>query len=122
MNAIKKHLNSYLYAFRGIGLSLRYETNMILHVIATLAVIAMNWGLNISRTDWLLTLILIGVVWMSEIFNTAIERLSDRVSQSQDELIRQAKDLAAGAVLVACIVAVVCGAIIYYPYLLTCRM
>jgi diacylglycerol kinase len=117
MNAIKKHLNSYVYAFRGIGLALQSEPNMILHLVATLAVVALNYVLGISRTDWLITLVLIGVVWMSEIFNTAIEKLADRVSQSHDELIRQAKDLSAGAVLVVCIVAVVCGAVIYYPYL-----
>lgn len=119
MSAIKKHLNSYVYAFRGIGLALRYEINMILHLIATAVVIGANYALQVSRTDWLFTLVLIGVVWMSEIFNTAIEKLADRVSQSHDELIRQAKDLSAGAVLVICIIAAVCGVIIYYPYLFT---
>lgn len=117
MNVIKKHLNSYVFAFRGIGLALRYEVNMTLHLVATLGVISMNFLLNVDRNDWIFTLILIGVVWMSEIFNTSIEKLADRVSKDHDDLIRQAKDLAAGAVLVVCIVAVICGGFIYYPYL-----
>lgn len=117
MNAVKKHINSYVYAFRGIGLAMRYEVNMMLHVIATLGVIVMNLVLHVDRNDWVFTLMLIGVVWMSEIFNTAIEKLADRVSKDHDELIGQVKDLAAGAVLVVCIVAVICGVIIYYPYL-----
>jgi diacylglycerol kinase len=116
MNAIKKHLKSYVFAFRGIGLALRLEVNMTLHLIATLVIVGTNYILNVDRADWLFTLMLIGVVWMAEIFNTAIEKLADRVTQNNDDLIRQAKDLAAGAVLVICIVAVVCAVIIYYPY------
>lgn len=114
---IKKHLNSYRYAIRGIWLALRYEVNMTLHLVATVAVIVTNYMLELSRTDWLITLLLIGIVWAAEIFNTAIEKLADRVSKDNDELIRNAKDLAAGAVLFVCIVAAICAVIIYYPYL-----
>lgn len=116
MNAIKKHLASYPYAFRGIWLAFRHERNMIFHMAAALVVLLLNYLLHVSRTDWLITLMLIGMAWMSEIFNTAIEKLADRVSANQDPLIGQAKDLAAGAVLILCLIAVVCGVIVYLPY------
>jgi diacylglycerol kinase len=114
---IRKHLLSYRYALRGMWLAFRFEPNMAIHVGAALAVVVINYWLDVTKTEWLITLILIGVVWMAEIFNTAIEKLADRVTKEQDPLIGQAKDLAAGAVLVICIVAVVCAGIIYTPYL-----
>lgn len=115
---IKKHLNSYKYAWRGIWLAFRYERNMLVHLLAAAVVIITNLVLSVNQTEWLITIILIGIVWMSEIFNTAVEKLADRVTQNQDPMIGQAKDLAAGAVLIICITAVVCALIIYYPYLL----
>jgi diacylglycerol kinase len=114
---IKKHLASYRFAFRGIGLAVRLEKNMIIHLIAALAVISVNYSLKVSRVDWVITIALIGVVCAAEIFNTAIEKLADRVTTQQDPIIGQVKDLSAGAVLIVCIAAALCGVIIYWPYL-----
>jgi diacylglycerol kinase len=115
---IKKHLASYRYAFRGIVLAFRSEDNMIIHVVAAVAVLLLNYLLHVTATEWLITLMLIGLAWMAEIFNTSIEKLADRVSKEHDPLIGQAKDLAAGAVLIIGLIAVVCAAIIYLPYVL----
>ena len=117
MNSIRKHLSSYQYAIRGIRLAFYYEHNMRYHFAAAIAVLIVNYLLHISRTDWLITLMLIGLAWMSEIFNTAIEKLADRVSAEHDPLIGKAKDLAAGAVVIICFFAVICALIIYIPYL-----
>jgi len=114
---IKKHLDSYRFAFRGIAFAFQAEKNMIIHLIAALAVIAVNYLLGISRVEWLITLVLIGVVCAAEVFNTAIEKLADRVTREQDSMIGQVKDIASGAVLIVCIAAAVCGAVIYWPYL-----
>ncbi len=117
MNEIKKHLASYQYSINGIWLAFRYENNMIFHLVAAITVVIVNSLLKVNQTEWLITLILIGLAWMAEIFNTAIEKLADRVTKEQDPLIAQAKDLASGAVLIICIIAVVCAAIIYLPYM-----
>ena len=114
---IKKHLASYRFAFRGIWIAMQSEKNMIIHTIAALAVMIVNYILEISRLEWLLTIILIGVVCAAEIFNTAIEKLADRVTTENDLMVGQVKDLAAGAVLIVCIAAAACGVIIYWPYL-----
>ena len=119
MNRIKEHLASYRYSIRGILLAFRYEHNMIFHLAATIAVVVINILLKVNKTEWLITLILIGLAWMAEIFNTAIEKLADRVTKEQDPLIGQVKDLASGAVLIICCFAVACAIIIYLPYLLT---
>jgi diacylglycerol kinase len=117
MKSIRKHLNSYKYAMRGIQLAFRYEHNMRYHVAAAIAVVVVNYLLGVSRVDWIITLMLISLAWTAEIFNTAIEKLADRVSADHDTLIGQAKDLAAGAVVTVCFFAVVCAFIIYIPYL-----
>jgi diacylglycerol kinase len=118
MNRIKRHLLSYKYAARGIWLALALDQNMRIHAMVTIAVVFMNYFLDISRIDWIVSLMLIGLVWMAEIFNTAIERLADRVSQERHVLIAQAKDMAAGAVLIICVFAAICAIFIYSPYLL----
>lgn len=117
MKHIRKHLNSYQYAIRGIRLAFLYENNMAYHLAAAIAVVIINVLLAVSRVDWLITLILVSLAWMSEILNTAIEKLADRVTKDHDPLIGQVKDLAAGAVLIICIFAVICACIIYIPYL-----
>ena len=117
MNPIRKHLISYKYAIRGIWRAFRHEPNMRFHLAAAVAVIVVNCLLQISTTDWLITLMLIGLAWMAEIFNTAMEKLADRVTRDRDPLIGQAKDMAAGAVLIICVFAAVCAVIIYWPYL-----
>jgi diacylglycerol kinase len=117
MNRIKEHFRSYRYSIRGIWLAFRYERVMLFHLAAAVAVIIVNCLLKVNQTDWLITLILIGLAWMAEIFNTAIEKLADRVTKEQDPSIGQVKDLASGAVLVICLFAVVCAVIIYWPYL-----
>lgn len=117
MKIIKKHLAGYRYAVRGILLAFRYDQNMIFHVVAAAAVILLNGLLKVSKNEWLITLILIGLAWMAEVFNTAVEKLADRVTREQDPLIEQVKDLASGAVLIICCFAALCAAIIYLPYL-----
>jgi diacylglycerol kinase len=92
---------------------------MIFHLAAAIAVIVVNILLKVDRIEWLITLILIGLACMAEIFNTAIEKLADRVTKEQDPLIGQVKDLASGAVLIICCFAALCAGIIYLPYLLS---
>jgi len=116
-NGISKHLASYRYALNGIWLAFRYENNMRYHLVAGVGVLLVNYVLQVSHIEWVITLMLIGLAWMAEIFNTAIEKLSDRVTQDHDVLIGKVKDLAAGAVLVIGIIAVISALIIYLPYL-----
>lgn len=115
---IKRHLLSYKYALRGIWLAFRYEPNMRIHLLAALIVVGVNYWLHVTRAEWLITLLLIGAVWMAEIFNTAIEKLADRITKENDPLIGHAKDLSAGAVLIICISAVIVALVVYMPYLM----
>lgn len=89
---------------------------MRLHVLASVVVVAMAYGLEVTRVEWCLLVLCIGMVWVAEIFNTSIETLTNLVSPEQNPLAGKTKDLAAGAVLMAAITSVVVGLFIFVPY------
>jgi diacylglycerol kinase len=73
---------------------------------------------RLSSDEWRWIILAIALVWLAEGFNTAIERLSDAVTVEPNENIGYAKDVAAGAVLMAAIIAVVIGLTIFLPRLI----
>ncbi len=70
---------------------------------------------NVSSTEWLLLIVVIGSVFVAELFNSALEYLADQVSSEKNAGIKRAKDLAAAAVLVTALTALVVGCIILLP-------
>lgn len=109
-------LNSFRYAFRGIGLYFTSGKNVNIHLAATVAVVAMGLYFHIHTHDWLVLLVFITIVHVTEALNTALESLVDLVSPQQHPLAGKVKDMAAGAVLISAIAAVIAGAIIFFPY------
>lgn len=111
-------LQSFRYAFRGIGSLIRTETNARIHLIATFAVVALGLLLEISRVEWLAITLAITAVWSSEAFNSAIESVCDAISSEHHPMIERAKDIAAAAVLLAAIGSALVGLIVFGPALL----
>jgi diacylglycerol kinase (ATP) len=107
--------HSFECAFAGLIEVVRGGRNAKIHVGVALAVIVTGCCLNITRTDWAILTLTIGAVFSAEAANTTIEALVDLVSPEHHELARQAKDCAAGAVLVMAIAAVVVGLLILGP-------
>ncbi len=114
----KDRVRSFGYAGNGLRLLVSGQHNAWIH--ATLSVVAIGLGLalRISGLEWCAIVIAIGLVWVAEGFNTALELLSDAVVPERNEEVGQAKDVAAGAVLVAAIAAALLGAIVFLPRLL----
>lgn len=113
--SVRARLRSFRYAFRGIGLLVRGEHNMWIHLAVALAVVIAGGLLELSRAEWIAVAFAIGFVFSAEAVNSAVERLADRITPERDPMIRDAKDLAAGAVLIAAIAAVVIGLVIFVP-------
>ncbi len=105
-------------AFRGVYRLLRTCANARIHLLATAVVVGLGLWLRISRAEWLWITLAIGGVWTAEGVNSAIETLADRISRDHDALIGEAKDLAAGAVLIAALAAAAIGLIVFIPRLL----
>lgn len=107
--------DSFRFAWAGILACVKRERNMKIHLSAALAVIGAGWFFGISRTEWLVCLVLFALVMGAEMMNTAIEAVVDLVSPSPHPLAKLAKDTAAGAVLLCAIFAAVAGFIIFGP-------
>lgn len=109
---------SFKFAFEGIVAALKEEPNLKFHLLAAVLVIIISFILNISKTDWVIIIFLIGFVITVELTNTAIETVVDEFVDSQHPGAKLSKDISAGAVLVAAITAAVVGILIFLPYLL----
>ena len=106
------------YAFEGILTGIRKERNMRIHTAAMILVVFFGTVLGLSATEWCICLVLFGLVMGLELVNTAVEAVVDLVTEERKPLAKIAKDTAAGAVLIAAIMAAVIGCIIFLPKIL----
>lgn len=114
--SLKSRLRSFGYAFVGLSFMLKTQHNAWLHVVATLAVIALALFLGVSLHDWRWLIMAIVTVWVAESFNTAVEYVCDVVSPGYSASVKRAKDIAASAVLICAIGAVLVGTVTLWPY------
>jgi len=110
-------LKSLSYALEGIKTAVKAERNMRIHLVCSVIIIGCSYYFSITRLEWLFILVAIGGMLALELINTAIERLVDLVIDEYHPLAKQAKDVAAGAVLLYAILSVIVGIIIFYPYI-----
>lgn len=115
---VRKVFKSFSYAWQGIISAFIQERNLKIHFGFTLLVILLGVWLHLTPTEWLFVLLAIGGVIALELLNTAVERLVDLVTKQDHPLAKQAKDAAAGAVLVYAICSVLVGLIIFIPKLM----
>ena len=110
-------IRSFKHAFRGIAVMFKTQHNAWIHLLAIAVVVGLEYYLELNIQEWMYISLSIGLVLVAELANTAIEFLGDAVSQEENEQIKNAKDVAAGAVLLAAIVATVVAAVIFIPKL-----
>jgi len=110
-------IRSFGYAFRGLWLMILTQPHPQLHALATIAVVIAGVLLHLRRWEWVAILLCIGMVWVAEALNSALEFLADEVSLEKRERIRNAKDVAAGGVLIAAIISVIVATMIFWNHL-----
>jgi diacylglycerol kinase (ATP) len=115
---IGARLNSIGYALEGVATLIRTQHNTWIHLAATIAVISAGLYFGISNNEWLALIFAIALVWCAEALNTAFEFLCDVASPDFHPKVKQAKDVAAAAVLFASLAAVAVGLIVFGPRLL----
>ena len=111
-------LKSFGYAFEGIFDGIKKERNMKIHCTMMVLVVAAGLFFQISSVKWCLCFILFGLVMALELVNTAVEAVVDLVTEEKKPLAKLAKDTAAGAVLIAAMMAAAAGCVIFIPELL----
>ena len=110
---------SFGYAFEGIFAGIRGERNMKIHCFAAVCVVVAGVLFHISATEWCICLVLFGLILSLELVNTAIEAVVDLVTEDKKPLAKLAKDTAAGAVLIAAVMAAMAGLLIFVPKLIS---
>jgi len=116
--SLKSRLKSFGFALDGVSSLLKNEPNSRIHILAAAIVIVTGIILKINFQEWCFLIIVIGLVFISELFNTSLETISDAVDPERNEKIRKAKDYAAAAVLISAIAAVITGGLIFIPAIL----
>jgi diacylglycerol kinase len=91
------------------------EQNMTVQVIISIVALVIGLIIGLSRIEWIIVILLIGLVLASELINTSIEATLDVAKSEIDPVVKIAKDTAAAAVLVFCVMAIIVGLIIYIP-------
>lgn len=111
----KRLRGSFKYAFEGIIQTYKGEQNLKIHTFIAILVVVFGFFLKISAIEWYICLLLIGLVLMSEFFNTAIEYVVDLASPKIHPLAKAAKDTASAGVLMMSIMSAIVGAAIFIP-------
>jgi diacylglycerol kinase len=113
MNSLIK---SFGFAFQGIWHLLRRERNFKIQFIVFILVLILSFLLKISKIEWLAILICSMIVLSLEGLNTSIERLCNKQEPNFNPSIKIIKDVAAGSVLIASIVSVIIGFLVFFPH------
>lgn len=103
------------YAFKGMWILLSSENSIKAQTFIALCMTVLGFVMEISNTEWILQIFAIGLVITTEALNTAIEKVANFVQPDFDKRIGEIKDIAAGAVAFASLVAIGIGLIIYIP-------
>ena len=111
-------VRSFGYAIAGIVQLIRRQRNARVHLFITIVVCLASWAWGLSRIEWLVLILTIAMVLAMEAVNTAVESVVDLVSPEFHPLAKQAKDVAAGGVLLVAIGAAAVALLIYGARLL----
>lgn len=111
----KKLINSFKCAIQGIKQAVKTERNVKIHITIMILVIIAGIVLKINTQEWIICIILFGLVISLELVNSAIEATVDIAMPEINEKAKVAKDVAAGAVLVSAIASAIIGLIIFIP-------
>lgn len=114
----RRLISSFRYAFAGILHVLRSQRNFRIHLAITALVILLGLWLRLASLEWAIIALTVALVFMAEMFNTVAETAIDMATDQYHPLAKRAKDVAAGAVLTAAIIAVIAGLLIFGPHLI----
>lgn len=116
--SIKARLRSFRYAFEGLNAFFSTQHNAIIHLMVTIIVLIAALFFNVSKEEGIALIIVTAIVWMAELFNTAIEKLADLITKDLHPGVKFIKDVSAAAVFFAAFAAFLTGAIIFLPKLM----
>lgn len=115
---ISSRMRSFRFAFAGLWTMLKSQHNAWIHACLSIIVIATGLFLRLNAGEWCWLVLAMMAVWTAEALNTAFEFLADAASPQFHPLVKKAKDVAAGAVLISAMGAAIIGVLVLGPHLL----
>ena len=111
----RNFITSVKDCINGLNFIMINELNFKREIVLAILALIVSYILKVSKIEFIIILLIIALVIVSEIFNTAIEKTVDLCTKEYNELARIAKDVSAFAVLTMCMFALVIGIIIFVP-------
>jgi diacylglycerol kinase len=112
---LQKQVKSFAHAFAGIGKFVVRERHAKIHLVATLVVVLVSLTIGVSVREGIELMLVTGLVWITEMINSCLEKLIDFITLHHDPRLAFVKDVAAGAVLLAAFIALAIGLLIFIP-------
>lgn len=116
-NFIKSRLNGFYYAVKGAWILIKSEESIQVQLSVSIAVTAAGFYFKITPVEWMMQCLAIGLVISIESLNTAVEEIANFIHPDFHNKIGKIKDIAAGAVFFAALIAIIIAVIIYWPYI-----
>ena len=107
-------IEAFNAAIQGILYTFKYERNMKIHYFIAVSVLIVSLFFDLSKLEMMILILSISLVIISEMFNTAIEKTIDMITDEYHILAKIAKDVAAGGVLIAALNSAVVGYLLFY--------
>jgi len=117
MIKFKRLIKSFRYATKGLVKTFKEEQNLRIQSLAGLVVLLLGWYFGVNRVEFSLLILVIGMVILMEIANSALERVTDVLKPRLNTYVKEIKDIAAAAVMFSAMIAIGVGIIIFYPYI-----
>jgi diacylglycerol kinase len=114
---MKKLFNSFKFAFQGFWLACKEQPNLRIHLFVSFLVVSLAFYFDVTKVEWCILLLCIGLVISLELLNSAIEGFVNLVSPERQPKAGNIKDISAAAVLVAAIISSIVGLLIFSSYL-----
>jgi diacylglycerol kinase len=115
MSFLTRVTRKFGHAFTGLGIAFTTDNSFKVHSGVSLVAIALGVWLGPDLTGWALIALAVGLVFVAELFNTAIEYLVRMFTTEYHELAEKLLDISAGAVLFASFISVILGLLVYLP-------
>lgn len=109
-------MKRFKYAFQGLLVLFSKDKKFLIHIIFAVITIFLSIYLKINTVEWILILLAIGFVLTFEAINTALEYVVDLITDEYHDYAKKAKDTAAASVMLASVIALAIGLIVFLPY------
>lgn len=115
---VKRFLNSWKYSFDGLKYAYTHEQSLLLHITLSLVAIALGLYFKITGTQWILLLLVMSILMITELLNTAVEATVDLVTDKFHPMAKVAKDCGSAAALIGTLLATIVAGYVFLPHII----